>query len=92
MRPPLPPDTTNVLFNCGGGLRHSGGHHRQEALGRGGFGFGQVSENCQVSADGLLRKMKLEDLVAIRLISELLCNKAKDMQSRSTVIVARICG
>jgi ATP-dependent Clp protease ATP-binding subunit ClpX len=41
-------------------------------LGRGGFGFDQLYENCQVSADGLLRLLKPEDLVAFRLIPKLI--------------------
>jgi ATP-dependent Clp protease ATP-binding subunit ClpX len=41
-------------------------------LGRGGFGFDQISENCQVSADGLLRLVKAEDLMAFGLIPEII--------------------
>ena len=40
-------------------------------LGRGGFGFSQMSENSQV-ADGLLRQVKPEDLEAFGLIPELI--------------------
>ena len=50
----VPFDTTNVLFICGGafvGLEDI----IAKRLGRGGFGFGQMSENRQVAADGLLR-------------------------------------
>jgi hypothetical protein len=52
MRPPLPSDTTNVVFICGGAF---GGLEDTNAmgLGRGGFGFAQVSENYQVGVDGL---------------------------------------
>ena len=41
-------------------------------LGRGGFGFGQMSENRQVAADGLLRQVKPEDLEAFGLIPEII--------------------
>jgi ATP-dependent protease Clp ATPase subunit len=41
-------------------------------LGQGGFGFDQMSEKCQVSADGLLRLLKPEDLVAFALIPKLI--------------------
>ena len=41
-------------------------------LGRGGFGFDQLSENCQVAADGLLRLVKPEDLEAFGLIPEII--------------------
>ena len=41
-------------------------------LGRGGFGFGQVSENRQVASDGLLRQVKPEDLEAFGLIPEII--------------------
>ena len=62
----MPFDTTNVLFICGGafvGLEDI----IAKRLGRGGFGFGQVSENRQVAADGLLRHVKPEDLEAFGL-------------------------
>ena len=60
-QPGVPFDTTNVLFICGGafvGLEDI----IAKRLGRGGFGFGQMSENRQVAADGLLRQVKPEDL------------------------------
>ena len=41
-------------------------------LGRGGFGFGQLSENSQVCAGGLLRQVKPENLEAFGLIPELI--------------------
>ncbi|MGA2885839.1 MAG: hypothetical protein ABSE80_11880 [Halobacteriota archaeon] len=41
-------------------------------LGRGGFGFGQMSEISQVGAEGLLRQVKPEDLEAFGLIPELI--------------------
>ena len=41
-------------------------------LGRGGFGFDQMSENRQVAADGLLRQVKPEDLEAFGLIPEII--------------------
>ena len=65
MQPGIPFDTTNVLFICGGafvGLEDI----IAKRLGRGGFGFGQMSENRQVTADGLLRQVKPEDLEAVR--------------------------
>ena len=64
-QPGIPFDTTNVLFICGGafvGLEDI----IAKRLGRGGFGFGQMSENRQVAADGLLRQVKPEDLEAVR--------------------------
>ena len=64
-------DTTNVLFICGGafvGLEDI----IAKRLGRGGFGFGQLSENRQVAADGLLRQVKPEDLEAFGLIPEII--------------------
>src|SRR5208337_1625323 len=67
----IPFDTTNVLFICGGafvGLEDI----IAKRLGRGGFGFGQLSENCQVAGDGLLRQVKPEDLEAFGLIPELI--------------------
>ena len=69
-QPGVPFDTTNVLFICGGafvGLEEIIG----KRLGRGGFGFGQVSENRQVAADGLLRQVKPEDLEQFGLIPEI---------------------
>ena len=65
LQPGIPFDTTNVLFICGGafvGLEDI----IAKRLGRGGFGFGQVAENRQVAADGLLRQVKPEDLEAVR--------------------------
>ncbi len=70
-QPGIPFDTTNVLFICGGafvGLEEIIG----KRLGRGGFGFGQVSENRQVAADGLLRQVKPEDLEQFGLIPEII--------------------
>jgi ATP-dependent protease Clp ATPase subunit len=57
--------TTHVLFICGGafvGLKEL----IAKRLGRGGFGFGQLAENRQVVADGLLRQVKPEDLDELR--------------------------
>jgi ATP-dependent Clp protease ATP-binding subunit ClpX len=71
MQPGIPFDTTNVLFICGGafvGLEDI----IAKRLGRGGFGFGQISENCQVAADGLLRQVKPEDLEQFGLIPEII--------------------
>ena len=48
MQPGIPFDTTNVLFICGGafvGLEDI----IAKRLGRGGFGFSQMSENRQVA-------------------------------------------
>ena len=70
-QPGVPFDTTNVLFICGGafvGLEDI----IAKRLGRGGFGFGQVSENRQVAADGLLRQVKPEDLERFGLIPEII--------------------
>ena len=70
-QPGIPFDTTNVLFICGGafvGLEEI----IAKRLGRGGFGFGQMSENRQVAADGLLRQVKPEDLEAFGLIPEII--------------------
>ena len=70
-QPGIPLDTTNVLFICGGafvGLEDI----IAKRLGRGGFGFGQLSENRQVAADGLLRQVKPEDLEAFGLIPEII--------------------
>src|SRR5271157_3883390 len=70
-QPGVPFDTTNVLFICGGafvGLEDI----IAKRLGRGGFGFGQMSENRQVNADGLLRQVKPEDLEAFGLIPEII--------------------
>jgi len=70
-QPGIPFDTTNVLFICGGafvGLEDI----IAKSLGRGGFGFGQMSENRQVVADGLLRKVKPEDLEQFGLIPEII--------------------
>ena len=71
MQPGIPFDTTNVLFICGGafvGLEDI----VAKRLGRGGFGFGQMPENRQVVADGLLRQVKPEDLEAFGLIPEII--------------------
>ena len=70
-QPGVPFDTTNVLFICGGafvGLDDI----IAKRLGRGGFGFGQMSENRQVVADGLLRQVKPEDLESFGLIPEII--------------------
>jgi ATP-dependent Clp protease ATP-binding subunit ClpX len=70
-QPGVPFDTTNVLFICGGafvGLDDI----IAKRLGKNGFGFGQVSENRQVAADGLLRQVKPEDLEAFGLIPEII--------------------
>ena len=70
-QPGIPFDTTNVLFICGGafvGLEDI----IAKRLGRGGFGFGQMSEDRQVNSDGLLRQVKPEDLEAFGLISEII--------------------
>jgi ATP-dependent Clp protease ATP-binding subunit ClpX len=66
-----PFDTTNVLFICGGafvGLEDV----IEKRLGRGGFGFGQLVENCQATTDGLLRQVKPEDLESFGLIPEII--------------------
>jgi len=71
MQPGVPFDTTNVLFICGGafvGLEDI----IARRLGRGRFGFGQVSKNRQVAADGLLRQVKPEDLEQFGLIPEII--------------------
>ena len=60
-QPGIPFDTSNVLFICGGafvGLEDI----IAKRLGRGGFGFGRMSENRQVVGDGLLRRVMPEDL------------------------------
>ena len=70
-QPGVPFDTTNVLFICGGafvGLEEI----ITKRLGKNGFGFGQMSENRQVAADGLLRPVKPEDLEAFGLIPEII--------------------
>ena len=70
-QPGVPFDTSNVLFICGGafvGLEDI----IAKRLGRSGFGFGQLSENRQVAADGLLRQVKPEDLEAFGLIPEII--------------------
>ena len=62
-------DTTNVLFICGGafiGLEEI----IAKRLGRGGVGFDQLSENYQVTTDGLLRLVKPEDLETFQLIPD----------------------
>jgi ATP-dependent Clp protease ATP-binding subunit ClpX len=71
MQPGIPFDTTNVLFICGGafvGLEEI----IAKRLGRGGFGFDQLAENCQVSTDRLLRQVKAEDLESFGLIPEII--------------------
>ncbi len=71
MQPGILFDTTNVLFICGGafaGLEDI----IAKRLGRGGFGFDQLSENYQVTADGLLRLVKPEDLEAFGLIPKII--------------------
>ncbi len=71
MQPGIPFDTTNVLFICGGafvGLEEI----IAKRLGRGGFGFSQMSENRQVADDGLLRQVKPEDLEQFGLIPEII--------------------
>jgi len=70
-QPGVPFDTSNVLFICGGafvGLEEI----IAKRLGRGGFGFNQLSENRQVAADGLLRQVKPEDLEAFGLIPKII--------------------
>jgi ATP-dependent Clp protease ATP-binding subunit ClpX len=70
-QPGVPFDTSNVLFICGGafvGLEDI----IAKRLGRGGFGFGQMSENRQVVTDGLLRQVKPEDLEQFGLIPEII--------------------
>ena len=70
-QPGIPFDTINVLFVCGGafvGLEEI----IAKSLGRGGFGLDQLVENHQVSADGLLRQVKPEDLEALGLIPEVI--------------------
>ena len=70
-QPGVPFDTTNVLFICGRafvGLEEI----IAKRLGRGGFGFSQMSENRQVAADGLLRQVKPEDLEQFGLIPEII--------------------
>ena len=70
-QPGVPFDTTNVLFICGGafvGLEEI----IAKRLGRGGFGFGRMSENRQVAGDGLLRQVKPEDLEQFGLIPEII--------------------
>ena len=70
MQPGIPFDTSQVLFICGGafvGLEDIIAKRR----GRGGFGFDQMSENCQVTADGLLGLVKPENLEMFGLIPEI---------------------
>ena len=70
-QPGVPFDTSQVLFICGGafvGLEDI----IAKRLGRGGFGFGQLSDNRQVATDGLLRQVKPEDLEAFGLIPEII--------------------
>ncbi len=71
MQPGVNFDTNQILFICGGafvGLEDI----IAKRLGRGGFGFSQVSENSQVAGGGLLRQVKPEDLEAYGLIPELI--------------------
>ncbi len=51
---------------------HSPAEAIAKRLGRGGFGFGQMSENRQVAGDGLLRQVKPEDLEQFGLIPEII--------------------
>ena len=70
-QPGIPFGTSQILFICGGafvGLEDI----IAKRLGRGGFGFGQVSENRQVVTDGLLRQVKPEDLEQFGLIPEII--------------------
>jgi ATP-dependent Clp protease ATP-binding subunit ClpX len=70
-QPGVPFDTTNVLFICGGafvGLEDI----IAKRLGRGGFGFDQMSENRQVAAGSILRQVKPEDLEQFGLIPEII--------------------
>jgi len=70
-QPGVPFDTSQILFICGGafvGLEDI----IAKRLGRGGFGFSQMSENRQVAGDGLLRQVKPEDLEAFGLIPEII--------------------
>jgi len=70
-QPGIPFDTSNVLFICGGafvGLEDI----IAKRLGQGVFGFGQLSENHQVTSDGLLRQVKPEDLEAFGTIPEII--------------------
>jgi len=70
-QPGVPFDTSQVLFICGGafvGLEDI----ICKRLGRGGFGFEQLSENRQVATDGLLRQVKPEDLEQFGLIPEII--------------------
>src|SRR5271165_6840445 len=70
-QPGVPFDTSQILFICGGafvGLEEI----IAKRLGRGGFGFSQMSENHQVAADGLLRQVKPEDLEQFGLIPEII--------------------
>ena len=71
MQPGVPFDTSNVLFICGGAFV-SLEEIIAKRLGRGGFGFGQMSENRQVASDGLLRQVKPKDLEAFGLIPEII--------------------
>jgi len=69
-QPGVPFDTTNVLFICGGafiGLEDI----IAKGIGRGGFGFGQLSEHRQV-AGTVLRQVKPEDLESFGLIPEII--------------------
>src|SRR5208337_130757 len=70
-QPGIPFDTSNVLYICGGafvGLEDI----IAKRLGQGVFGFGQLSENHQVTSDGLLRQVKPEDLEAFGTIPEII--------------------
>ena len=68
--PASPSTRRTVLFICGGafvGLEDI----IAKRLG-GSFGFGQMTENSQVAADGLLREVKPEDLEQFGLIPEII--------------------
>jgi ATP-dependent Clp protease ATP-binding subunit ClpX len=70
-QPGIPVQHTDVLFICGRafvGLEDI----IAKRLGRGGFGFDQLAEDCQVSADGLFRQVKPEDLETFGLIPEII--------------------
>ena len=69
--PGIPFDTSPVLFICGGafvGLEDI----IARRFGRGGFGFERATLGSQVTADGLLRQGKPEDLVVFGLIPEII--------------------
>ncbi len=68
-QPGIPFDASQVLFICGGAFVGLEGIIAKR-LGRGGFGFSQVSEISHVR--GLLRHAKPEDLEVFGLIPELI--------------------